>query len=642
MIASLLLWSRAPLLLFAYVLLQNVSADEISIEPTIQPTISTTFAPISSSGAPSNFPSASDVPSPSPSLSFPPSDLPSEYPTPEPTFANEVVSSASFRQRFIVGNGRKFFPTELGFIESLYIGSTANFATDHPDVELRVVSKCNVTDQVPGPKINRRFLLEKTSRNSLRRSLQQVEFVDVDFEMTYSSVYINVTDYPIFFQQYINRNNDTIVSKMQTLGLNVTQAQQAQRFVVITTEPTVAPGPIPTAMPTPLPSLSSPPSLQPSFNPTAIPSVLPTDLSSAPTTSPQAELNQDGPSTETIVIVVSVVIAGSIVLVGLLIYCRKRTLDRDRQFRSNTAQRKDGVLQQPPYSLPTEGHLSGINSNDFAGTHSLVKGDDEVDLLNESLISGQSLLSAGNSMDGDSHDEADPTHVLADEFDQYKDPHLERMRADVEGNLTGFDSMMSQALTRALIDDDDNVDPRELLWGGNGKLTGAEIEASALGEVTDWLKRKEHATLQEKRGFMQETLNKMVASVRQGVLGPDDASRTIHECAALLGLQLASEIPVTTLIVTGMRKNVSARDMIDTFCEFGQISEAAVAPNKRDFGILRFKTNQSVKRAMEKLRVGEIVVQDVAVHVKVLQSEVSLTSANSRELMNEDLEGSTL
>lgn len=83
---------------------------------------------------------------------------------------------------------------------------------------------------------------------------------------------------------------------------------------------------------------------------------------------------------------------------------------------------------------------------------------------------------------------------------------------------------------------------------------------------------------------MQETLNKMVSSVRQGVLGPDDASRTIHECAALLGLQLATEIPVTTLIVTGMRKTVSAQDMIDAFCEFGQISEAAVAPNKRDFG----------------------------------------------------------
>lgn len=482
-----------PLLLLTYV----VYAEETPFEPSIQPTISTTFSPISSSSEPSSFPSSSSVPSPSPSESLPPSDLPSEYPTPEPTFENEVVSSASFRQRFIVGNGRRFFPTEVGFIESLYIGSTANFATDHPDVELRVVSKCNVTDQVPGPKTNRRLLSVIGSRHSLRRSLQQIEYVDVDYEMTYSSVYINVTDYPIFFQQYINRNNETIVSKMQTLGLNVTQAQQAQRFVVITTEPTIAPGPIPTAMPTQLPSVSSGPSMVPSLNPTAIPTVLPSNLSSAPTSPPQEESNQDSPSAETIVIVVSVVIACSIVLVGLLIYFRKRSLDRDRQFRSNSMQRKDGVLQQPSYGLTSDDHMSGINGQDLGVTHPLATGD-EVDLQNESLISGQSLLSAGNSIDGDSHDEADPTHVLADEFDKYKDPHLERMRADVEGNLTGFDSMMSQALTRALIDDDDNVDPRELLWGGSGKLTGAEIEASALGEVTDWLKRKENATLQEK------------------------------------------------------------------------------------------------------------------------------------------------
>jgi hypothetical protein len=83
---------------------------------------------------------------------------------------------------------------------------------------------------------------------------------------------------------------------------------------------------------------------------------------------------------------------------------------------------------------------------------------------------------------------------------------------------------------------------------------------------------------------MQETLNKMVASVRHGVLGHDDASRSIHECAALLGLQLATEIPVTTLIITGMRKTVAAMDMIDAFKEFGEISEAAVASNQRGFG----------------------------------------------------------
>jgi len=36
-------------------------------------------------------------------------------------------------------------------------------------------------------------------------------------------------------------------------------------------------------------------------------------------------------------------------------------------------------------------------------------------------------------------------------------------------------------------------------------------------------------------------------------------------------------------------------------------------------GILRFKTNQSVDRAMKTFRTGEIVVQDVAVQVKLLR-----------------------
>ena len=83
---------------------------------------------------------------------------------------------------------------------------------------------------------------------------------------------------------------------------------------------------------------------------------------------------------------------------------------------------------------------------------------------------------------------------------------------------------------------------------------------------------------------MQETLNKMVVRVRQGVLGPDNASRIIHECAALLGLQLATQMPDTTIVVNGMRKTVSAEDMKDAFGKFVQISHAAVAPDRRDFG----------------------------------------------------------
>lgn len=118
---------------------------------------------------------------------------------------------------------------------------------------------------------------------------------------------------------------------------------------------------------------------------------------------------------------------------------------------------------------------------------------------------------------------------------------------------------------------------------------------------------------------MQDTLNRMVASVRHGVLGPSDASRTIHECAALLGLQLAAEIPVTTVVISGMRKNVTAQDIIDTFSEFGNVSTAAVAPSERGFGILRFKNGDSVDAAMKKYRKEEVVVQDVGVQLKVIK-----------------------
>ena len=99
----------------------------------------------------------------------------------------------------------------------------------------------------------------------------------------------------------------------------------------------------------------------------------------------------------------------------------------------------------------------------------------------------------------DSGDEPDTTHNLQDEFDQYKDQNLEKMRAEVEGNLAGFDGMMSQALTKALMDDDEpNVVASDLLWGGIGQPSGTEIEASGLCEVTDWLKRNDNASVDGK------------------------------------------------------------------------------------------------------------------------------------------------
>jgi len=236
-----------------------------------------------------------------------------------------------------------------------------------------------------------------------------------------------------------------------------------------------------------------------------------------------------------------------------------------------------------------------------------------------SLVSSQSLISRGNSMGGDSREEEDTAHILVDEFDQYKDQNLEKMRADIQ-DLPECDGMMSQAVAKALIDQDDESIVSGSYWGGGQDLSAPEIEASALGFVLDWLKRNGKVSDREKREMMQEQLNKMTASVLHKVIGPDDATRTIHECAVLLGLKLASELSVTTILISGMRKKATEADIHRTFSVFGEVSVAAVAPNERGFGILRFKSNNAVNRAMGKFRTGEIVVEDVAVQLTVIKA----------------------
>ena len=131
--------------------------------------------------------------------------------------------------------------------------------------------------------------------------------------------------------------------------------------------------------------------------------------------------------------------------------------------------------------------------------------------------------------------------------------------------------------------------------------------------------------------MMQEQLNKMTSSVLHKVIGPDDATRTIHEIAVLLGLKLASELSVSTILISGMRKKATDADIRKTFSVFGDVAIAAVAPNERGFGILRFKSNSAVKRAMGKFRTAEIVVEDVAVHLYLIKAG-SNTGATGKDI----------
>jgi hypothetical protein len=416
-------------------------------------------------------------------------------PTIRPTFDVPIYSDARFRQQFTVGNGRIFNPTEVSIFETLYQSYTKNFALagDSSQLEDEITTTC-VVDNQEGL-VERRFLRFTFEKGRIvRRRLQGdfVQAINMDFTMAYESVYHNVSSYPILFQNWINQNLVTVTTQMQLLQLNVTEAQTASRLIVRTPAPSSSM--FPSAAPTDTPTITSYPSDFPTIAPSALPTFPPTDGSS---------------DNAGVVIGISLLIGCSIIGIGLFIYFRKRRRRKElEEARDKAKQENEGA--------PPEGGWNGNDANldpNYEGEelpennyNSVFRkyadgrqGPEGVLSPSESLVSNQSLLSAGNSMAGDSGDEADTTQIFADEFDQYKDQNLEKMRAEIEGNLEGCDGMMSQAVARALIDEDDlNFGTTDYLWGGTEFVTGPEIEASALGDMMDWLKRHDQASVEEK------------------------------------------------------------------------------------------------------------------------------------------------
>ena len=529
------------------------STESPTLRPSSRPsTSSPTITPV-----PTTLPSASPTATVAPTMtpSFLPSDLPSflpsMIPTAEPTLATPSVGFSMFLQRFHVGVARQFTDDEERLIENLYRTYTSQWVPTNDIVSGRVVTSSRITNQgdVTETSSASRSLLRgggggvtipgtnQTKIMQTRRALQAGPgFLDLTYEMEYTSVYQNVSLYPINFQNYVNGNLEEIATQMQTLRLNVTMLDATNRFVLVTPEPTTSP--MPSASPTPAPTLSPPPSEQPSGSPTMLPSSTPEPTESASNDEPTAEppvvptLSPEGDETQAptedgggvndnnTVIVVSCVVAGSILLIGALVLYRRRQKNRELDFRSSTigsgsGRPTDGQSQHgtdydddkksaPHVSSSTKEastSLSALNTVNYAGAQGESLKPEAVMSPAESLVSNPSLLSDGIDMSGDSGDEFDATLGLADEFDQYKDKNMEKMRSDVEGNLTNFDGMMNQAMTIALFPDEeeeDDVDISELMWGGSGQLSGLEIEASALGEVMDWLKRNENSSVETK------------------------------------------------------------------------------------------------------------------------------------------------
>jgi len=451
--------------------------------------------------------------------------------------------------------------------------------------------------------------------------------LSVYFKMEYESHYYNVTQYPKLFQNWTNSNLNEILFQMQALKMEVSAVEKAERIVEKTSAPSMSPEP--SSVPTQYPTIS----VQPTANYTPVPAeIIP-------------QLEPDGVDQVSIIAIsASVVIALAILIVGVFFWCRKQRTNSGMDQQANKSERHGGVqssmmmnsdqkwtsstaamstnLQQLGGTSESKAYGPAFRKQQqHSGAPSRLSGMGvAVSPNGGSLHSNPSMVSEGHPIGDDSgDDEADTTQILADEFDQYQDQNLEKMRADVEGNLEGCDGMMSQAVARALIDDVDYNTSAETYWGGDFNISAPQIEASALGSVMDWLKRNSKASDRQKREFFQDTLNKMTGSVRYGVLGPEDGARAIHECAGLLGLQLAVEIPVTTIVISGMRKSTTEDDIRNTFSAFGDIALAAVAPMQKGYGILRFTSDVAVERVMNRFRIEEIVLDDVAVQLRVIK-----------------------
>jgi hypothetical protein len=538
--------------------------------------------------------SPSNVPSYVPTISSKPSFIPSSNPSSQPTY------SVLFEEKIILITTFISFdefneqdPDEVRIFTNVmssytpYLGQVRD--PNHIDTICQVLSSTYASSGTNGQSI-------------------------LQYSVEFKSNHENITGYDDRFFEFIQANSTMVVDDLKNAGIqwNVDSISFTGR--ANTKSPTKSPSYRPSVAPTGVPSKS--PSLLPSYIPSYSPSIsqapnarpsntpsLSSQPSIGPTSLPTIERNSENIGA----IVGGTIGAAAFILLFFLGNRRRRGNRRHGIFSFNRPWNRKGNAGTDDFQYPTStlGSPVGIISD------------------NHSSVSRDSLLSVSSGHDdSDSDIEYGGNSVLHDEFEKYKDENMEKMRKQVVESLTDCGDMVNLALTKALMDDLDDDDENDDITSPDLRK-GIEIEATVLCEMTDWMKKTEHANDDERREIMQGTLNDMVSNVRRGIISSDDGSRIIHGAAAILGLQLEANIPETTLIVTGMRKKATRKDMVEAFKEFGDIEDSAVSSNSRGFGIVRYRSPKSVQRAMDRFRTGEIVVQDVAIMIRVLKPEIS-------------------
>lgn len=462
-----------------------------SSNPTSKPTIRTD-APTASfrpTYVPSDVPSITPSNSPTtPSTSEPtrfPVKRPTSIPTSTPSFAptlNETSSTLAQYQQTFNGNSNltQMNDTQIIFFESALQNYTYNYTGYQSN---RIVTIADVMDQI--------VTVITTETTPASRRIQTATSVSknqlfVRYSMEWLSNQTNVSDAPLLFETWMkNHTNSAEFIHLLNEGAGLDLDPNSSIFSV-------------------KPQPTSPPTASPTFTPSS--------------------KNKKAPSSLTVV-VAAVAGVGCSLLVGVCLWCfyvrrrRKKKLQQQMQKASTTGNvgehyHKGGgqfaILESTSESPPHQQQFRSIGyiNNSFSEKDMLymleptdatpvgITQQEEALDRNPSMVS-ESLEDEYPTSDEDDSYMLEAQNAIIDEFDRYKNQDLEKMREEVKGNVDNMDGMISQALTKVLMDQDEH-DTKTLLWGANAPGDSAEIEASVLCETHDWLKRKEDATLEER------------------------------------------------------------------------------------------------------------------------------------------------
>lgn len=463
--------------------------------PTAPPTA--TLRPTNSS-APSLAPTSSK-----PSATLPPyvTQSPLIAPSAQPS-QNETVSiQRDCSQLLLVSQNQELDEVEVGIYQLQMQSYTIAFG--HLVSSPFIVTTCTITEQGLASGGSKRrgaftFLNPFQKLWPWRRALQSTgTLLLIEFNINYQTNYgLDISDYPSLFQQYVNSNLETVTQDMQTRFLPVLEAQEV---IVYNTNPPTG-SPVPTNSPSYVaPSTISPISTGVTLSPTPLqssqPSVsTPPTVSMAPViplvTTPRptrAEIVNDQRSF--IVGLAAGLSAAALIVLIFVLYTRRTMRTRKRQGGESESSRKEsGGIELGGYRSSVNGKIARNDGLEDGTTQITGDANEPLDIL----LSNPSMVSEGESLGSNPNDihQGVPVQTLQDEFDNYKNQDLEFMRNGVEESVYGAEGMMSLAMTRALMEEEEE----DVDWGGAQDC--ASMEANIFCEVNDWLRKNDESSLE--------------------------------------------------------------------------------------------------------------------------------------------------